>query len=126
MGKMGQAIAKLAMHDPNVSINGASEYNNHKWIGKDIGDLLGELSINVFVSDNMQSFFKNLDVVIEFGLEEATIKFVKEASKRNVAFISGSTGLSTETIKLLKKYSKKYQFLVPKHEYWCEYFKTDS
>ncbi len=106
-GKMGQAIARLAIHDPNVTINGASEYTNHKWIGKDIGDLLGELSINVFVSDNMQSFFKNLDVVIEFGLEEATIKFVKEASKRNVAFISGSTGLSTETIKLLKKYSKK-------------------
>ena len=51
------------------------------------------LNINIFVSDNIIEFFNDLDVVIEFGLEEATIKFVKEASKRNVAFVSGSTGL---------------------------------
>ncbi len=106
-GKMGQAIAKLAIDNPTVSINGASEYTKHKLIGKEMGNVLGEASINVYVSDNMKSFFNNLDVVIEFGLEEATIKFVKEASKRNVAFISGSTGLSNETIKLLKKHSKK-------------------
>ena len=30
---MGQAIARLAMR-PKVSINGTSEYTNHKWIGK--------------------------------------------------------------------------------------------
>ena len=54
---------------------------------KDIGDLLGELSINIFVSDNMQSFFKNLDVVIEFGLEEATIKFVKAIKEMLLLFL---------------------------------------
>jgi 4-hydroxy-tetrahydrodipicolinate reductase len=106
-GKMGQKIAKLAIKDPSITINGGSEYSKHKMIGKDIGDLVGEASLNIYVSDNIQSFFNKLDVVIEFGLEEATLMFVKEASKRNVAFVSGSTGLSTDTIKLLKKYSKK-------------------
>ena len=40
-------------------------------------------------------------------MEEATTRFVKEASKRNVAFVSGSTGLSNKTLKLLKTHSKK-------------------
>ncbi len=105
-GKMGQAIAKLAIHDSNVSISGGIEYTKHKLIGKDIGDLVGEQSSSVYVSDNTESFFNNLDVVVEFGLEKATKKFVKEASKRNIAFVSGSTGLKNETIKLLNEHSK--------------------
>lgn len=106
-GKMGKAIAKLALQDPNVSIKGGSEQPKHKVLKKDIGDLLGASKINVHVTDNIIKFFNNLDVVIEFGLEEATTRFVKEASKRNVAFVSGSTGLSNKTLKLLKTHSKK-------------------
>ncbi len=106
-GKMGQAIAKLALQDTKVSIKGGSEQTNHKVLNKDIGDLLGASKLNVHVTDNITKFFNNLDVVIEFGLEEATIRFVKEASKRNIAFVSGSTGLSNKTLKLLKTHSKK-------------------
>ena len=40
-GKMGQAIAKLALQDSKVSIKGGSEQKNHKVLKKDIGDLLG-------------------------------------------------------------------------------------
>ena len=76
-------------------------------LGMDIGDLIVEEPLNVYVTDESKSFFNELDVVIEFGLEEATIKFVKEASKRNIPFVSGSTGLSKDTLNLLKKYSKK-------------------
>ena len=104
---MGQAIAKLALQDSKVSIKGGSEQKNHKVLKKDIGDLLGSTKLNVHVTDNIIKFFNNLDVVIEFGLEEATTKFVKEASKRNVAFVSGSTGLSRRLLKLLKTHSKK-------------------
>ena len=106
-GKMGKAIAKLALQDMKISIEGASEYAKHKLIGKDIGEYLGESASNTYITDNIDSFFNNLDVVIEFGLEKATIKFAKEASKRRVAFISGSTGLTNQTLNLLKKYSKK-------------------
>ena len=106
-GKMGQAIARLALQDSKVSIQGGSEQVNHKVLKRDIGDLLGVSKLNVHVTDNITKFFNNLDVVIEFGLEEATIRFVKEASKRNVSFVSGSTGLSNKTLKLLKMHSKK-------------------
>ena len=76
-GKMGKAIAKISLARPKVSIKGGSEQANHKVLKKDIGDLLGASKLNVHVTDNIIKFFNNLDVVIEFGLEEATIRFVK-------------------------------------------------
>ncbi|MDC3024092.1 4-hydroxy-tetrahydrodipicolinate reductase, partial [Alphaproteobacteria bacterium] len=98
---------KLAMRDSEISLCGGIEHTKHKLLGKDIGELAGEIPLNVYVTDEIKSFFNNLDVAIEFGLEQATKKFVKEASKRNVAFVSGSTGLSKETISLFNKCSKK-------------------
>ena len=42
---------------------------------------------------------------------KATIKFLKEASENKVAFLSGSTGLSSNTLKLMKKLSKNIPIL---------------
>ena len=84
---------------------------DHTLIGTDIGLLLGKDNLNVFVEDNMKNFFKNIDIVIEFGLKKATNKYLREAGKRKVAFLSGSTGISLETIKLMKEVSKKIPIL---------------
>ena len=110
-GKMGKAIASLAINDPQISLNAGSEHPKHKLIGSDIGVMLGYDPINAHVTDNLRTFFKDLNVVIEFGLEEATIRYLKEANKFNVAYISGSTGLSSNTLKLMKKCSKKIPVL---------------
>ena len=110
-GKMGKAIASLAIKDPEMLVKGGSEYPKHRLIGKDIGLILGEKSINIPITSSLKSFFNNLDVVIEFGLEDATIMFLKEASRQNVAFLSGSTGLSSGTLKLMKKLSKNIPIL---------------
>ena len=80
-GKMGKAIAKLALKDTSISIKGGSEQPNHKVLKKDIGDLLGASKLNVHVTDNIIKFFNYLDVVIEFGLEEATTRFVKRLAR---------------------------------------------
>ena len=102
-GKMGKAIASIIINDPKTSLVAGSEYSNHKLLGKDIGVILGSKPINIFITDNIKDFFKDLDVVIEFGLEKATNKFLKEASKNKVAFLSGSTGLSSNTLNLMKR-----------------------
>ena len=106
-GRMGRTIAKLAIYDSEVSLYGGIEHIKHKYLGNDIGELLGENALNIYVTHESKRFFNDLDVVIEFGLEKATRKFVKEASKRNIPFVSGSTGLSKDTLNLFKKYSKK-------------------
>ncbi|MEC8100524.1 MAG: 4-hydroxy-tetrahydrodipicolinate reductase [Pseudomonadota bacterium] len=104
-GKMGKAIANLVINDSMMALKAGSEHMSHKFFGKDLGLVLGRDPMNVLITDDMNNFFKDIDIVIEFGLEDATIKFLKEASKRRVAFLSGSTGLSVKTQKLMKKLS---------------------
>ena len=110
-GKMGKTIAKYVIQDPRLSLKAGSEYLNHKLLGKDVGIMLGGKHTNIKITDNIKTFFDNLDVVIEFGLEEATVKYLKEASKKKVAFLSGSTALSKDTLKLMKRLSKTIPIL---------------
>ena len=105
-GKMGRAIAKSAFSKKNILIKSGSENYKNKFIGKDIGHLIGEKDTGIKVTDSIDNFFNEIDVVIEFGLEKATLQYLSEAKKNKKAFISGSTALSNKTILLMKKTSK--------------------
>ena len=59
-GKMGQAIASLAINDPKMSLNAGSEYSKHKLMGVDVGLMIGYKPINIFITDNIKSFFKSI------------------------------------------------------------------
>jgi len=110
-GKMGQSIANLAINDPGISLIAGSENKHHNLIGMDIGLFLGKEKLNIFIEDNKKKFFKNIDIAIEFGLNKATNSYLREAYEQKVAFLSGSTGISLRTIKLMKEASKRIPIL---------------
>jgi len=105
-GRMGLAIARKAILDKNINLVAGSEKKNSKLIGTNIGTLLGEEKTDVKITSDLGTFFKELDVVIEFGLEKATLEYLKSAKKYKRAFVSGSTGLSKKAIVELKNASK--------------------
>jgi 4-hydroxy-tetrahydrodipicolinate reductase len=105
-GRMGKSIALAILNSKGVELEAGIEHKKHKMIGKDIGVLNGKKELGVKVTDNIDEFFKNLDVVIEFGLEPATKEYLLHAKKYKKAFISGSTALTSKTILLMKKISK--------------------
>ncbi len=104
-GRMGKSIALAVLKSAGVELVAGIEYKKHKMLGKDIGVLNGEKEIGIKVTDNIDEFFKNIDVVIEFGLEQATKEYLLYAKKYKKAFVSGSTALSNKTIMLMKKAS---------------------
>ena len=69
-GRMGLAIARKAILDKNINLVAGSEKKNSKLIGTNIGTLLGEEKTDVKITSDLGTFFKELDVVIEFGLEK--------------------------------------------------------
>ena len=105
-GRMGKSIALAVLRSSGVELVAGIEHSNHKMLGKDIGIINGEKKLGVRVTDNVDELFKDLDVVIEFGLEPATKEYLLYAKKYKKAFISGSTALTNNTIKLMKKNSK--------------------
>ena len=106
-GRMGKAIAIAALNSNNVTLSAGSEFKKHKDIGKDIGSILGEKPLGIKVTSNSNDFCKNIDVIIEFGLESATKEYLSLAKKYKIAFISGSTALSKETLESMKRVSKE-------------------
>ena len=66
-GRMGKSIALAVLKSSGVELVSGIEHSNHKMLGKDIGIINGEKELGVKVTDNVDEFFKNLDVVIEFG-----------------------------------------------------------
>ena len=105
-GRMGKSIAIAVLKSSGVELVAGIEHKNHKMLGKDIGIINGEKELGVKVTDNVDEFFKNLDIVIEFGLEPATKEYLLYAKKYKKAFVSGSTALTRKTISLMKKTSK--------------------
>lgn len=105
-GRMGKSIARAVQKSPDVLLTAGCEYKKHKDIGKDIGIVTGNKSIGVFVTSDHKEFCKNIDVIIEFGLEKATKEYLAVAKKNKIAFISGSTALSKTTLQKMHLASK--------------------
>ena len=105
-GRMGKAIALAAKKNSNVILMSGCELKKHKDIGKDIGTLIGEKPMGIKITSDHNLFSKNIDIIIEFGLEKATKEYLSLAVKKNLAFISGSTALKKSTLELMKTASK--------------------
>ncbi len=105
-GKMGMAVTKSIISNDKTNVTAGIEHKKHKAVDKTIGSLIGNNAIGIKVTSDKKSFFKDLDVVIEFGLAGATKEFLIEAKKYKVAYVSGSTGLNKNTINLMKKVSE--------------------
>ena len=105
-GKMGKSIVQAALLDNNINLSAGSEHTKSKMIGTDLGSLIGHKNLGVKVTSDKTYFCKDLDIMIEFGLEQATLEYLPLAKKNKIAFISGSTALSTRTLNLMKSASK--------------------
>ena len=104
-GRMGMAVTKSIVLNTKTKITAGIEHKQHKAINTTIGSLIGKDNIDIKITSDKQLFFKDVDVVIEFGLADATKEFLIEAKKYKVAYVSGSTGLNKKTINLMKKVS---------------------
>jgi 4-hydroxy-tetrahydrodipicolinate reductase len=105
-GRMGKSIAKAIKKNTDAILAAGCEYKEHKDVGKDIGMVIGNKPIGILVTSNHKDFCKNIDVIIEFGLEKATKEYLYVAKKNKIAFISGSTALSKKTIQKMHLASK--------------------
>lgn len=102
-GRMGRAIAKLAIENPMTDVVGGIAKSDDILIGKDIGEIIGLEKIGAVVSSNIEELFKNAEVVIDFSAPEITLKCANLASKYNKVLVSGTTGLNDEEKQILAK-----------------------
>lgn len=103
-GRMGKRITALAVESTRFEIIGAIEKTGHPDLGKDAGLAASADQLNI----NIDCIWpQNADVVIDFSQPEAADKTVNYCVDNKTAVVLGTTGLTVEQHKEIKKASEK-------------------
>jgi 4-hydroxy-tetrahydrodipicolinate reductase len=106
---MGLTVGRLAAKDKEFSIAAAVEHKGHAQIGKDYGELLQNGTLGVKVADSIAG---KADALIDFSTPEAVLARLPECVKQKISMVVGTTGLTEEHVRQLKKGAAKIPILV--------------
>lgn len=95
-GRMGQAIVRT-LESEGVTLVGAVEHGESKALGRDAGELAGIGTIGVEISPDLGSALLGADCVVDFSSPRAMATVATAAAQRNIAFVSGTTGIDATT-----------------------------
>ncbi len=111
-GRMGRLLLIEINRNPTIEMAGALARPGNLFVGQDVGTLIGEEPLNVFVSADPEEAFKNADVIIEFSHYDVLENNLHVASQYKKPFISCITGLDQQHQDLLSKASQSIPVLV--------------
>ena len=93
-GRMGSTIISEAIESKQVILHSVSEMKDHKWVGRDIGQILNGKNNNVIVSDNLHQSLEGSDAVIDFTQPANTVFCSNMCATLGLAHIIGTTGFN--------------------------------
>ena len=103
-GKMGRLITQIAADSKELELIAGVGAKDRDYIGQDLGQtaLLGR-NLGVFVVDNLEEVIDECDVIIDFSTREMGLKVLQLAKKHRKALVCGTTGFSSEEMKLFRE-----------------------
>lgn len=100
-GRMGLIVLKEANQNPNVEVVGALARPGNPMVGQDVGNLIGEEPLNIFITDCPEKAFIEAEVIIDFSRPEAFDRNLEEVMRHQKPYIVCITGLNdVQEIKL--------------------------
>jgi 4-hydroxy-tetrahydrodipicolinate reductase len=111
-GRMGRAILRILL-DRGHTITAAFESESSPFIGEDVSVLFhGKEDTNVAITLMNENDLKNVDVMIDFSVPEATLSLLDLAKKGKTPVVIGTTGFSQDEIKRIEEASKDLPVLL--------------
>ncbi|QKX01725.1 4-hydroxy-tetrahydrodipicolinate reductase [Wolbachia endosymbiont of Cruorifilaria tuberocauda] len=93
LGRMGKKILSELITNARVEIVGAVTRLNSRYIGLDIGQIIGHSStLGIQVTSSISDVFELSDVIIDFTNKECMLACLKAAVKFKTPLVSGTTG----------------------------------
>lgn len=102
-GRMGTAIIKAIATTEGLALSGALERTGSDAIGKDAGIAAGLSPLAVLVTSDLEAALAGADAIIDFSAPAATVSLAKEAAKRGLVHVIGTTGCTKEDEAALQK-----------------------
>lgn len=93
-GKMGAANIRAIAATPGITVVSAFDRAGAPVIGKDAGELAGIEALGVTVVDDPAAALDGADAIIDFTAPANSVALAKEAAKRGLVHVIGTTGCS--------------------------------
>lgn len=93
-GKMGAANIRAIASTPGITVVSAFDRAGAPVIGKDAGELAGIEALGVTVVDDIAAALNGADAIVDFTAPANSVALAKEAAKRGLVHIIGTTGCS--------------------------------
>ncbi len=88
LGRMGERVRAALAEEPTLALAAALEAPGHPGVGT--------LANGVAVTDDAKAALAGCDVAIDFAVPAATLATLRAAADTGVAYVTGTTGFSTE------------------------------
>lgn len=103
-GRMGLRLNAMGHESGNFELVGPITFEGNDLIGKDIGELAGIGKLGVAVTSEMGT---PPDVVIDFSISAATLKWLPYYAEHKIPVVIGTTGFTEDDIKMIGEAATK-------------------
>jgi len=100
-GRMGQMLLRAVDEAPAAALIGVSERPGHPWVGRDLGEAMGQAPRGITVFDEPLEVLQNAHALLDFTTPEATMANAEIAAQVRAAHVVGTTGLSEKNLAFL-------------------------
>ncbi|VAW20493.1 4-hydroxy-tetrahydrodipicolinate reductase [hydrothermal vent metagenome] len=91
-GRMGAAIIKALVAEDALALHAGLERAGSNAIGKDAGIIAGLPPLGIMINDDIEQALDGADAIIDFSAPAASVALAKEAAKRSLVHVIGTTG----------------------------------
>ncbi|KAB7627909.1 4-hydroxy-tetrahydrodipicolinate reductase [Alkalilimnicola sp. S0819] len=102
-GRMGRTLIEAVLAQPALTLTAAVDRPGGSLIGADCGELVGQGTLGVRVSDELAAVLDDFDVLIDFTTPEATVANVAACRAAGKRMVIGTTGLSEAQREVLRE-----------------------
>jgi 4-hydroxy-tetrahydrodipicolinate reductase len=104
---MGGAVVRAIQQSRDIKLVAAVDKPNSTRVGKDAGEVASAGHLGIEVSDGIEPYLTAQSVVIDFTNPEASLGFLRAASKKRAPVVIATTGFTPKQLAEIKRLSKR-------------------
>ena len=106
-GRMGGAVVRAAAQTAGVRLAAAIDKPGSARLGKDAGEASAAGHLGVTIGDKIEQHLKSNTVIIDFTNPEASLGYLRDATKKAVPIVIATTGFNSKQLAEIKRLSRR-------------------
>ena len=102
-GRMGQMLVSEVVANPAARLVAALERPGHDWVGRDLGEAMGQGALGVTVSDDALEAIAGAQAVLDFTAPAASVAMADLAAQARAVHVIGTTGFEADDLARLSR-----------------------